>query len=72
MAEDWKPTFALCEAGAVVDPSARLHDSVVLRGGRVEYGAVLVRSVVCPGGVVRRERTAVDQFVTAGQAKKSR
>ena len=38
------------------DPSARVHDSVVLRGGVVEAGAVLVRSIVCPGGVVRRLR----------------
>ena len=32
---------------------------------RVEAGAVLVRCLVCPGAMVRRDRTAVDQFVTA-------
>ncbi len=64
LAEDWTPSFALVEPGALVDPSARLHDSVVLRGGIVEPGAVLVRSVVCSGGIVRRDKSAVDQFIT--------
>ena len=63
LAEDWSPAFALVEPGAKVDPTARVHDSVVLAGGVVEAGAVLVRSVVCPGGVLRRDTTAVDQFV---------
>jgi hypothetical protein len=31
----------------------------------VEAGAVLVRSVVCRGGVLRRDKTAVETFVTA-------
>ena len=57
--------------GAIGRPSARVHDSVVLRGARVEAGAVLVRSVVCPGAVVARDRTAVDRLVaaTAGGSK---
>lgn len=63
LAEDWRPTFAIVEPGAIVDPRARVHDSVVLRGGTVEAGAVLVRSVVCAGGIVRHDRSAVDQFV---------
>jgi len=63
LAEDWQPSFGIVEEGAIVDPSARVHDSVVLRGGIVELGAVLVRSVVCPGGVVRRDGTLVDDFV---------
>ena len=50
--EDWKPLFSVREEGAEVHPSARLHDAVVLAGGRVERGAVVIRSVVCPGGVV--------------------
>lgn len=66
LAEDWSPTFSLVEDGAMVDPSARLHDSVVLRGGRVEPGAVVVRSVVCPGTTVGRDRTAVDLIVRDG------
>lgn len=64
LAEDWAPSFSLLEPGATVDVSARIHDSIVLAGGCVEAGAVLVRSVVCPGAVVRRDRTAVDQLIT--------
>jgi hypothetical protein len=64
MAEDWNATFSLVEDGATVDASARVHDSVVLRGAVVEPGAVLVRSVVCPNAVVRRDKTAVDSLVT--------
>ena len=63
LAEDWQPAFGIVEEGAVVDPTARIHDSVVLRGGVVEAGAVLVRSVVCPSGLVRKDRTLVDEFV---------
>jgi N-acetylglucosaminyldiphosphoundecaprenol N-acetyl-beta-D-mannosaminyltransferase len=62
LAEDWRPTFSLVEDGATVDPTAKVHDSVVLRGGVVEPGAVLVRSIVCPGGVARREKTVVDEY----------
>jgi hypothetical protein len=38
---------------------------VVLSGGSVQRGAVLVRSVVCPGGVVPARATLVDAVVTA-------
>ena len=65
LAEDWNPTFALIEPGAQVDPASRVHDSVVLKDSVVEAGAVLVRSVVCRGGVLRRDKTAVETFVTA-------
>ena len=65
LAEDWSPSFSIVEPGASVDPSARVHDSVVLREARVDAGAVLVRSVVCAGAVVARDRTAVDQLVAA-------
>jgi hypothetical protein len=66
LAEDWLPAFALVEEGATVDPRAHVHDSVVLKGGIVEGGAVVVRSIICPAGVVRKDRSAVDQFVCAG------
>ena len=65
LAEDWNPTFALIEPGAQVDPASRVHDSVVLKDAVVEAGAVLVRSVVCPGGVLRRDKTSVETFITA-------
>jgi N-acetylglucosaminyldiphosphoundecaprenol N-acetyl-beta-D-mannosaminyltransferase len=63
LAEDWQPSFNIVEEGAIIDPSVRVHDSVVLRGGVVEAGAALVRSVVCPSGLVRRDRTVVDDFI---------
>jgi len=72
LAEDWGPAFSLIEQGAVVDASARVHDSVVLADGVIEPGAVVVRCVVCPGGVVRRDRTAVDQFITGTSEFRSR
>ena len=62
--EMWEPSFAIVEKGAEVDGSVRLHDSVVLTGGRVEAGAVVVHSVVCPGGVVRRGKNLIDDLVT--------
>ena len=63
--EDWRSAFAIIEEGAVVDARARLHDSVVLRGGRVGEGAVLVRSVVCGGGTVPRNAVIVDKVVSS-------
>jgi hypothetical protein len=62
-AEDWLPTFAVVEDGAEVDPTATIHDSVILQGGRVERGAVVARSIVCPGGVVRAGETVAGQIV---------
>ncbi|MBX3357090.1 MAG: hypothetical protein KF745_01550 [Phycisphaeraceae bacterium] len=64
--EDWFDTFGIIEPGASVDPTARIHDSVVLDGARVGAGAVLVRSVVCRGGVVRPGEVVTDQVVGAG------
>ncbi len=61
--EDWQPAFGIIEPGAEVDPTARVHDSVVLSGGRVERGATLVRSLVCPGGVAGKNKIIVDQIV---------
>jgi hypothetical protein len=63
LAEDWARSFAIVEDGAIVDPRAHVHDSVVLKGGVVEAGGTLVRSIVCPGGVVRQKSTVVDKFV---------
>lgn len=71
LSEDWNPTFALVEQGAQVDPSARVHDSVVLKGAVVEAGAVLVRSVVCAGSVLRRDRTAVETFVAGRERSRA-
>lgn len=70
--ERWAPTFSLPETGAEVDPSARLHDSVVLAGARVESGAVVVRSVVGSKGVVGRGQIVVDEVVSSGAARMGR
>jgi N-acetylglucosaminyldiphosphoundecaprenol N-acetyl-beta-D-mannosaminyltransferase len=59
------PAFAIAELGSTVAQRAHVHDSVILKGGVVEPGAVVVRSIVCPGGIVRRDRSAVDQLVAA-------
>lgn len=62
--ERLSPVFGFAEAGAEVHPTAKLHDSVVLAGGRVEAGAIVVRSVVCPGGIARKKARIVDQLIT--------
>jgi hypothetical protein len=67
LAEDWQPTFQIVEPGAVVDPRAHVHDSIVLKGGVVEAGAVVVRTIVCPNGIVKKDRPRVDQVVHAGE-----
>jgi hypothetical protein len=61
--ETWESTFSLIEEGASFDPSAKLHDSVVLRGGRVEAGAVAVQSVICPGGILKRGEVKIDSLI---------
>lgn len=63
--EDWRPTFSIIEPGAKVDPSAVIHDSVVLAGGQVQPNAVLVRSVVGPKGRVSAGESAVDCIATS-------
>ncbi len=64
--EDWSPTFAIVEKGAAVDPTATIHDSVVLSGATVGRRAVVVRSVVGPGVVVEEGQTVADRAVGAG------
>lgn len=62
-AEHWKAKFGLIEPGATVSEHVRIHDSVVLRGGSVGTGAILVRSVVGPGAVVRGGSMIADQII---------
>lgn len=68
-AENWNPSFEIVEQGANVASSARVHDSVVLRGSRVDAGAVLVQSVVCDGGVIRRNTMVTDQLVAPQRSR---
>jgi hypothetical protein len=63
--EQWQPRFSVIENGAAVDPTAGVHDSVVLAGGRVDAHCTLVRTLVAPGGVVAHGQTVVDRLVTA-------
>lgn len=63
--EDCTSAFSVVEEGAQVHPSARLHDSVVLKGARVEADAQAVRCIICPGGILRRGKMAADALVTA-------
>ena len=62
-AEDWRPSFSVAEEGAEIAPSARVHDSVVLRGGRVGAGALLFGSVVTSGASVLAGGRVVDRLV---------
>jgi len=67
-AEDWESAFSIVEAGAVVGDDACIHDSVVLRGARVEQGAVVVRSVIGPHGVAKKGRMVVEELVRGEKA----
>jgi hypothetical protein len=70
--EDWSPTFGIIEPGANVDPSAVIHDSVVLAGGRVEADAVLVRAIVGPQGRVSHGESAVECIATSHQPRNAK
>jgi NDP-sugar pyrophosphorylase family protein len=59
--ERWQSRFSILEQGAVVAPSAVIHDAVVLQGAVVEQGAVVVRSVVGQGARVRSGQTVFDE-----------
>jgi exopolysaccharide biosynthesis WecB/TagA/CpsF family protein len=62
------PGFSIVEDGALVDPSATLHDCVVLRGARVGANAVVARSLLCAGSALGDNETAIDQLMTAASA----
>ena len=64
--EDWEPSFSIVEEPSDVDPGAIVHDSVVLRGGRVQRGGAVVRSVVCKGASVRRDAVVTDSLIAPG------
>lgn len=62
--EHWRPTFGITEPGAKIGRGVVVHDSVVLAGAMVQSGAVLVRSVICPGTVVGRDVRVIDQVLS--------
>ncbi len=63
LAEDFSRGFTVVESGAWVDSSAYLHDAVVLRGARVEGGTAIVRSLIGPKAIVKRDSRVIDVFV---------
>jgi NDP-sugar pyrophosphorylase family protein len=71
-AEAWQARFSIIEKDAKVDANARVHDSVVLGGARVEHGALLVQSVACPGARIHRKEVVTDRLVMADQHRKRR
>jgi hypothetical protein len=66
--EECFSSFAVVEEGADIAATARVHDSVVLRGGRVREGAVVARSVVCGGAIVETGEVVVDRVVGGGRS----
>ena len=50
--EEWESTFSIVEPEAKVSEDVILHDSIALNGSSVGKGAVVVRSILCPGAVV--------------------
>ncbi len=69
--EQWAPTFSIVETGAHVDPSATVHDSVILSGATLQRGAAVVRCVVCPGATVRAGQTVADRIITPERAARA-
>ncbi len=68
LAEQWRSTFSIAEDGSRVDPTARLHDSVVLKGGTVAAGAVVVRCLIGPGGSVAAGEAVFDRLIGSKEA----
>lgn len=61
--EQWFSTFSVIEEDSVVAASARIHDSVILKGARVGANAVVVRSIVTGTGVIKPGLLAADRVV---------
>ncbi len=64
-AERWRSDFAIAEPATLIDPTARLHNAVVLGGGMVEAGATIANCLVCPGGRVARGERLMNQVIAA-------
>jgi len=65
--ERWSPAFRVVEPGATVAPDAIVQDSVLLGNARIESGAVVVRSVICAGAVVRRKQRIIERIIGAAE-----
>ncbi len=62
--EDFSRGFVLVESGAYVDSTAYLHDAVILRGAKVEAQSSVVRSLIGPNGLVKKDARVIDDFVS--------
>lgn len=62
--ETHMPAFRIVEPEARVDPTALLHDSVVLAGATVEPHALLIRSIVCEGTTIPERHSLIDRVAT--------
>jgi N-acetylglucosaminyldiphosphoundecaprenol N-acetyl-beta-D-mannosaminyltransferase len=72
LAEEAGNGFFIAENGSHVDPKAIVQDTVVLAGGTVSAGGVAVRSLVCSGGIVQRDRLAADELIVASDRPRAR
>jgi len=55
------------ELARTVAPDAIVQDSVLLGNARIESGAVVVRSVICAGAVVRRKQRIIERIIGAAE-----
>jgi len=54
------------ETGVSIAEDAIVSDSAILRGARIQHGAVVARSIIDEGVIVRARRRVIDQVVVAG------
>jgi len=69
--EDWESSFSIAEPGTNISGGAIMHDSIALGDATVGKGAVVVRSVLCPGAQIAAGARVTDQVVT-GSVKRGR
>jgi hypothetical protein len=59
------PDHGIVEMQARVEPSAIVHDAVILAGARVAARAIVARSIVCEGACVGDGQVVVNRVVTS-------
>lgn len=69
--EDWESSFSIAEPGTSIGEGVILHDSIALGDAVVGKGAIVVRSVLCPGSHVAAGARVTDRVIT-GSVKKGR
>lgn len=58
------PQFRVCEEDVEIADGALVVDSVLLKGARIQAGAIVARSVIGAGVVIPSGRRVIDQVVT--------